>query len=77
METLVKQELHKLVDECNNEMLLLEAKNILSGNHTIDWWDELSENDKQLLKESEEEYKVGNYISHNELLQQFEEWKKK
>ena len=77
METLVKQELHKLVDECNNEVLLMEAKNILLRGSNNNWWDELSETDKQLLKESEEEYKVGNYISHNELLQQFEEWKKK
>lgn len=77
METLVKQELHKLVDDCDNEVLLLEAKNILLEGGNNDWWDELSEKDKQLLGDSEEEYKDGNYISHKTLMEQFEEWKKK
>ncbi len=77
METLVKQELHKLVDDCDNEILLLEAKNILLEGGNNDWWDKLCEKDKQLLEYSEEEYKDGNYISHKALMEQFEDWKKK
>ena len=77
MEILVKQELHKLVEDCDNEVLLLEVKNILLEGVDNDWWDGLSEEDKQLLENSEEEYKDGNFISHKVLMEQFEEWKKK
>lgn len=40
----IKNELHKLVDNCNNEMLLSEAKALLELNKQVkDWWDELTE----------------------------------
>lgn len=42
-----------------------------------DWWDELSEADKNLVMESEAQYNKGNFISHDELMQRFEAWKKK
>jgi hypothetical protein len=71
----IKQELHKLIDQCNNEVLLEEAKELLKTE--IDWWDELSEQDKNLVKESEMQYEKGDFINHQELMQRFEEWKKK
>jgi len=74
----IKNELHKLIDDCDNELLLSEAKNLLESNKEIkDWWDELTEEDKNLVLESEAEYEKGNFISNNELMQQFEAWKKK
>jgi hypothetical protein len=74
----IKNELHKLIDDCDNELLLSEAKTLLESNKEIkDWWDELTEEDKNLLMESEAEYEKGNFISNNELMQQFEAWKKK
>ena len=73
----IKQELHQLVDKCDNEMLLEEAKVLLEAGDVGDWWDELSEEDKNLVVESEVQYGKGNFISHQELLQRFEEWKKK
>ena len=41
METSLKQELHKLIDKCDNELLLEEAKVLLQSDK--DWWDELSD----------------------------------
>ena len=74
----IKNELHKLIDDCNNELLLQETKTLLeSGNEIKEWWDELTEEDKNLVMESEAEYEKGNFISHKELMQQFEAWKKK
>ncbi|MBV9963568.1 MAG: hypothetical protein JO072_15090 [Parafilimonas sp.] len=74
----IKNALHKLIDDCDNEMLLSEAKTLLEANKEIkDWWDELTEEDKNLVMESEAEYEKGNYISNKELMQQFEAWKKK
>ena len=75
MNQTIKQELHQLVDQCNNEQILEDARELLQSNK--DWWDELSAADQQLAKESEAEYNKGNFISHEELMQRFEQWKKK
>lgn len=72
-----KQELHKLIDSCDNEILLEEAKQLLLSPLVKDWWDELAPEDKHLVMESEAHYQQGNFISHQQLMQEFEEWKKK
>lgn len=77
MDMSIKKELHQLIDECDNELILEEAKALLETDKADDWWDDLSEEDKNLVKESEVQYGKGNYISHQELMQRFEEWKKK
>lgn len=74
----IKVELHKLIDNCDNELLLQETKALLQSENEIkDWWDELTEEDKNLIMESEAEYEKGNFISNAELMHQFETWKKK
>jgi hypothetical protein len=77
MEAGLKKELHQLIDNCDNEVLLAEAKELLQSADVKDWWDELTEEDKNLVMESESEYEKGNFINHAELMQQFEKWKKK
>jgi len=78
MNTDIKNQLHKLIDNCDNELLLSEAKALLeSGKEVKDWWDELIDEDKNRVMESEAEYEKGNFISHDELMQQLEKWKKK
>lgn len=77
MQHTVKQELHELVDKCNDELLLKEAKDLLSSEVPHDWWDELSDNDKSLLLQSEKEFEAGDYIPHQQLMQQFEQGRKK
>jgi hypothetical protein len=72
----IKQELHQLVDRCNNEVLLEEAKVLLETADNVDWWDELTEEDKNLVMESEAQYGKGDFISHEELMKRFQEWKK-
>ena len=37
----IKQELQQLVDKCDNETILEEAKEFLQAANTTDWWDEL------------------------------------
>ncbi len=75
--TLIKTELHQLIDNCNNKLLLEEAKSLLQNTNNTDWWNELSEEDKSLVLESETQYAKGDFIFHTQLMQQFEEWKKK
>lgn len=73
----VKERLHQLIDECDNEILLEEARAILESDQTSDWWNELSEEDKTLVMESEGQYEKKEFISHDELMKRFEQWKKK
>ncbi len=77
MNDLIKQELHQLVDNCNNEILLEEAKVLFQTGNETDWWDDLSEEDKKMVMESEVEYGKGDFINHEELMMRFQEWKKK
>lgn len=77
MTQIVKQELHKLINECDNEILLEEAKELLLSSNVKDWWEELTEEDKNLVMESESQYNKGDFISHQELMTQFYAWKNK
>jgi hypothetical protein len=56
-------------------LLLEEAKILLQSEK--DWWEELTEEDKSLVMESEVQYDKGEFISQQELMQRFEVWKKK
>lgn len=61
MEVQLKQQLHQLVDQCDNEELLEEVKALLeSGNNEKDWWDELTDAEKNQLMESEAQYDKKN-----------------
>ncbi len=53
MDILIKKELHELIDKCDNESVLEEVKALLESDKVVDWWDELSEVDKNLVKESD------------------------
>ncbi len=74
---MVKEEIHQLIDKCDNEVLLSEVKALLLANSLNDWWDELTKEDKNLLMESEQQYNQGKFVSNNDLMKQFDEWKKK
>lgn len=75
MDITIKKELHQLIDKCDNEKLLEEAKVLLQSDK--DWWDELTDEDRSLVMESEDQYGKGDFVSHEELMNRFEAWKKK
>ena len=77
METQIKIELHQLIDNCNDEVLLTEAKELLQSAPGNDWWDELSEEDKKLILKSETEFKEGKFTKHSMVMQELHEWIKK
>ena len=58
-----KQELHLLIDLCDNESQLEDIRSILQDRDlSYDWWDELSEEEQSQVKESEEQYERGNTL---------------
>jgi len=74
----IKQKLHSLIDNCNDEYLLEEAKAVLESDKSgKGWWDELSEEEQDEFREAEDEHEQGHSLTHNSLMHQFGEWKKK
>lgn len=71
----IRQEVHKLVDNCEDEILMEDVRELLQTGR--DWWKDLSPADQSLVMESEAQYEKGYFIDHQELLSRFEEWKKK
>lgn len=74
----LKQKLHLLIDACNDEFLLEEARAVLESPQTgKEFYDELDEEDRDHFLEAEEEHEKGHIVTHNRLMHQFEEFKKK
>jgi hypothetical protein len=72
----LKQKLHKLIDSCNDEFLLDEARAVLESPQTAgEFFDELDEEDRESFVEGEDEHDTG--ATHHRLMHQFEAWKKK
>lgn len=59
-----------MIDDCDNEILLEEAKELLLSSTVKGWWEELTFEDKNLIMESESQYDKDNFISHQELMKQ-------
>ena len=78
MDNNLKQKLHQLVDACNDEFILEEARAVLESNSTgKEFWNELDEEDKDSFLELEDEHDQGDSLTRNRLKHQFGEWKKK
>jgi hypothetical protein len=72
----LKQKLHKLIDSCNDELLLEEARAVLESTETAnEFFDELDEDDRDSFLEGEDEHDTS--VTHHRLMHQFEAWKKK
>jgi hypothetical protein len=58
METLLKKELHHLIDDCDNDDVLLQVKKIIENKTNDNWWNELNATQQleiaQLLNEPDE-----------------------
>ena len=74
----LKQKLHTLVDSCNDEFILEEAKAVLESYESgKEFWQELDEEDQDTFLGSEEEHEQGHSITHKRLLHQVGGFKKK
>lgn len=72
----LKQKLHLLIDSCNDELLLEEARAVLESTETAnEFFDELDEEDRDSFLEGEDEHDKS--VTHHRLMNQFEAWKKK
>ncbi len=64
---LEKLELIKLLAETNDESIITSIKNIFNSKKK-DWWDNLTEEQQNIINESLEEYRKGNFSSFDEFI---------
>ncbi|MFA9389000.1 MAG: hypothetical protein ACERKD_04305 [Prolixibacteraceae bacterium] len=66
----LKSELHRLIDEVNDEDALYTVQSILEGlaKPDHDWADDLSDEMRTALEKSIEDADAGRVISHNEAM---------
>ena len=77
MDYSIKEELHQLIDKCEEEAVLYEIKERLNGNEVEDWWDELTEEEQEEILESSRQVDAGNFYTQEEVHKMMEQWKTK
>ena len=76
----LKQNIHTLIESCEDENLLEGVYKILNAIQKPDepdWWNDLTETDKQKLEESIVQYQNGNFKSHDDVMKKANKWLKK
>lgn len=77
MEYSIKEELHKLIDTCQEEAVLYEIKERLSGNEK-DWWDtDFTKDEQDEMLEASEQVKQGVFSTNEDVMKIFDKWKGK
>ena len=69
----IKVEIAKTLFETNDEALLIQVREILNA-HETDLWDELSDEQKESVRISREQYKDGKVLSHDEVMKKHKKW---
>jgi thiamine pyrophosphate-dependent acetolactate synthase large subunit-like protein len=75
--TKIKTKLHELIESTNDEKILENLYQQLSDNKEEDWWENLSETQKKELSESEHQYKRGEIVSNEAVLEKIQQWLQK
>ena len=68
-----KIELAKSILETNSQAILKQVKAVLNSYKT-DLWDELSEQQKLLVKKAQQELKQGKGKPHNVVMKKYSKW---
>jgi predicted phosphohydrolase len=76
--TQIKTHLHQLIDETNDLQLLTDlVEQIEETKSGTDWWDTLSKGQQQRVLQSEEQYKNGQVVSNETVLEKIRQWLQK
>jgi thiamine pyrophosphate-dependent acetolactate synthase large subunit-like protein len=70
----LKIRLQELIDETTDVRILEKIYQQLSSEQKDDWWETLSESQKNRLNESEQQYKRGEVVSNEAVLKKIQQW---
>lgn len=68
----LKEELHQLIDQVNDEAALYQVRSILEAQTGHDWADDMSDELREALERSIAQADAGNVIRHEEAIRCFE-----
>lgn len=77
MDTLLKQEIHQLIDNCDDDIILNEAKAIFVFEKNTDWWDELTSEQKEEVAQLVNEPDDVNVVGQEDYLNMTARWRMK
>jgi len=66
----LKEELHQIIDQVNDEAALYQVRSILESQTGHDWADDMSDELREALERSIAQADAGNVISHEEVMNQ-------
>ncbi len=66
----LKTEIHELIEKVNDIQLLNAIKILLTREKDSDWWENLSDREKQALEKGLQESETGNLIPHNVVMEE-------
>jgi predicted transcriptional regulator len=72
----LKKDLHKLIDQIDDEYVLKEHRKSLKAEakKSRSWWDELTDGQKTEVQESLDELDRGEGIPHEEVMKKYKKW---
>lgn len=70
--TELKESIHKKVDEINDEEVLESYLQMMTSD--IDFWDELTEQQKQNVLEAEKQCERGEVVDNETVMKKLDEW---
>jgi hypothetical protein len=77
MDALLKQEIHELIENCDDDILLNEAKAIFASKKHIDWWYELTSEQQNEVAQLVNEPDDTNIVSESDYLNMTARWRMK
>jgi predicted transcriptional regulator len=69
----LKEELHQIIDQVNDEAALYQVRSILESQTGHDWADDMSDELREALERSIAQADAGNVISHEEVMKMLRE----
>jgi len=74
MKTLeLKTEIHELIEKVNDIQLLNAVKILLSKEKDSDWWENLSDGEKQAMEKGLHESETENLLPHNVVMEEIKQ----
>jgi hypothetical protein len=70
---ILRKEIHQFIDDADDEVLR-KIYETLKTDLSVDWWDDMAEDQKKNLEKSAQQLKDGNGISHDDVKAKYPQW---
>jgi predicted transcriptional regulator len=73
----LRTDLHNMIDKISDDKILNAIKTLLSEktSEEVDWWDKISDEERDEIKQGLTEAENGDVITHDEVMKKYKKWK--